>query len=419
MSLPLRSLLLEGGVFLHKDLEDLLAHTPHLKSLKCFALELRGPTPNLGDNVFNYDLFLSHLRSLNLRLDSFFHCELNMSSVLAVYPGSQERTFSTHDHVSFDMRHLQNQSNTITSLDIHCSGNIDYTPSNLLHQYLCSSPHLLHLKALHTQYSLDHMDLHGLLHPVLHSRFSIYRPGIWQCRKLRTLHIRIDTSKDKARDCPAPSPQHSRIAFGYIARVCPELREIQVYNGDTRAETPCLDMSLLGGLCLLGRLQHLERFSTGTWKKQRVLSARNLEWIIESGRSEAKKRTRQKYLQSIWKALGLLDDAGNPRPFDDAATSASLDTKSLANANPGSRFNWTNIDPALREELRYLGLPVEIKAFFDALDKPALEDVEARGDCFPALRCLSLCAPGGIDLPPEREIKRVTKDNAREPWVKT
>ncbi|KAG0274829.1 hypothetical protein BGZ97_010433, partial [Linnemannia gamsii] len=249
-------------------------------------------------------------------------------------------------------------------------------PDGLLHNYLCSSPHLRHLKAVALPFSLDHMDLHGLLPPVSAPRNGpraasrVYLPGIWQCRKLQTLHIRIATPNITTRD-PSPLPEHSRIAFGYLVRVCPELRELWLSNGGALQEEPSLDMSLLGGFCLLGRLQHLESFSCGTWKEQKVLSAVNLGWIIESGRTVGKRTERQEYLRSIWMELGLLGSrvgSDGALPFDDAATVARLDPKSLASMKPERCFDWTLVDPTLCEELRYLGLAVEVKIFFDVLD---------------------------------------------------
>ncbi|KAG0271897.1 hypothetical protein BGZ95_000231 [Linnemannia exigua] len=406
--LPLRSLVLEKGVAQQqKDLEDLLAYTPRLKTLKCIGLDL-------DKDHFDIDRFRLRLLALNLRLDTFTVSIPETSSMIAICPDSQERIFCGPNLNLDHMQYLQHQPNIITSLEIYCRVDFGSGSHTLLHNYLCSSPHLLHLKALHTPYSLDHMDLHGLL-PYNGLLRDVHRcsPGIWQCRKLRTLHISIATPTNQF----GTSTASARIAFGYIARVCPELREIKLSNSDSTAETPNLDMAILGGLCLLGRLQHLERFSSGTWKKQGALNARNLEWIVESGRTVAKANKRQKYLQPIWKELGLLDGAGNDLPFDDAAMVASQDFKSLSSLEPKTRFDWTNVDPVLREELRYLGLPVEVKAFFDALDTSTEHGEQGYG-CFPVLRYLSLCSPGGIELSPEREIKRLLWDKTRQPWIK-
>ncbi|KAF9905620.1 hypothetical protein EC991_001520 [Linnemannia zychae] len=373
---------------------------------------------------FDMDHFHSRLLSLNIRLDSFFISSLNTDRIVEVCPSSQERIIHDTDITLHHFQRLLYQPNNITSLEIHGPIDVKYTNDSLLHNYLCSSPHLLHLKALALPYPLEHMDLHGLLPPTAilpesdHPTSIVYSPGVWQCRKLRTLHVRIATPKNVTGDPPAPLPQHSRIAFGYITRVCPELRDIELSNGSLRTADPCLDMSLLGGLCLLARLQHLERFSSGTWKKQGVLSARNLEWIIESGRSENKKKKRQKYLQSIWKTLGLLDSAGSALPFKDAATIARTDLNSLVSKEPERCFDWAEVDSTLREELQYLGLAVEVKTFFDALDRSKVQDGNEGCHCFPVLRYLSLCSIAGIEQSPEQEIKRVAMDKTRRPWIR-
>ncbi|KAK3844461.1 MAG: hypothetical protein J3R72DRAFT_438103 [Linnemannia gamsii] len=407
-SLPLRSLVLENGGAQQKDLEDLLECTPQLKTLKCIALDLK-------EAKFDIDRLNLRLHELNIRLDSFTVSILETSSVIAICPNSQERTFCDTSLSFHHMPYLQHQPNIITSLEICCRVDFGSTSGDLLHDYLCSSPNLLHLKALYTPYSLDRMDLHRLLpyHGLMRS-VNRRSPGIWQCRRLRTLHIKIVTPKNQF----GVQEAYARIAFGYIARVCPELREIKMFNGDSSAENPSLDMAILGGLCLLGRLQHLERFSSGIRKKQRDLSARNLEWIVKSGQTEDKMKKRQKYLQPIWKEFGLLDGAGSALPFDDAAMVASQDPMSFLSLEPEIRFDWTNVDPVLREELRYLGLLVEVKTFFDALDKSSTEEGEQGYNCFPVLRYLSLCSPGEIELSPEREIKRLVLDKKRQPWIK-
>lgn len=164
----------------------------------------------------------------------------------------------------------------------------------------------------------------------------------------------------------------------------------------------------------MGQLQHLESFSSGTWKEQKVLSAANLEWIIESGRTAGKRIERQKNLKPIWMELGLLGgDTGGDGALhsDDAATVAHLDPKSLARIKPERSFDWSEVDPTLHEELWYLGLAVEVKTFFDVLDR----DEGYR--CFLVLRYLSLCSLSGIELSPEQEIRRVVVNKTRRPWI--
>ncbi|KAK3808034.1 MAG: hypothetical protein JOS17DRAFT_766280 [Linnemannia elongata] len=425
----LRSLVIERGSLTRQYLEALLTRTPHLTTLILHTFYIYYPEVNIKLGSLDRTQFLKKLQELNLPLEVFSCSRLNNSGFSSICPTSQVRIFYTEDLHVQHVQLLEHQPNNITFLELHAHFTSAFLPLGHLHHYLCASPHLLHLKALGLPFHIEHMDLHGLLPPITDQSRPVYLPGVWQCRKLRTLHIRIATPTNDAGFRPPPMPEHSRIAFGYIARVCPELREIEFANGGYDAEDTYLNLTLLGGLCLLGRLQHLERFSAGTWEKREVLNAHNLEWIVECGRTETKKAMRQDELRSVWKELGLLDVNG---PVQDAATVARQDPQSLAsmfikgcaslNTEEGgqlestARFDWAGVDANLREELRYLGLPVEVKTFFDELDKPGKDG--GGYNCFPVLRYLSFCSPGGIRLSPEREIKRLTVNVSRRPWIK-
>ncbi|KAK3844462.1 MAG: hypothetical protein J3R72DRAFT_488539 [Linnemannia gamsii] len=117
-------------------------------------------------------------------------------------------------------------------LKIHDSINVEYTPGRLLHDYLCSPSYLLYLKALYTPYSLDHMNLHRLMHLIASPR---HRYGLHvSISRIWLLPLRTRQGIDR----PAPLPEQSRITFGYIVRVCPKLREIKMSNDDSSTGTP-------------------------------------------------------------------------------------------------------------------------------------------------------------------------------------
>lgn len=241
-----------------------------------------------------------------------------------------------------------------------------------------------------------------------------FPPGIWKCRNLKTLHIRIFSPDRRNEVAPEPFSEIARVAFGYIARVCPDLRDISLGNGPYRPNTaqghqaiqPPFDLRMQGGFCLLGCLKHLERIKIGRFTERAVLSPQNFEWMHESGRTEDKKAEREALLEKTWKSLRLMSHIRK-------SVVAVADV--YANTGPGAQFNWTAVDPVLKEELRYLGWPVEVQTFFDELDKPAVKNGgggigSARGDggveCFRALRYSCICAPSGFDLPPEQDYKR-------------
>ncbi|KAG0043486.1 hypothetical protein BGZ83_011350, partial [Gryganskiella cystojenkinii] len=190
--------------------------------------------------------------------------------------------------------------NTLTTLDL-CNSNA-YAPvaSELLHCYLCHSPQLRHLFAESVSIGLDNFDIfehyfqpavtksqraqgwtersinlwriqkqlwleqdprastsHRPFPPEFDPAFQ--RKRIWACRDLETLQIRISVMggvhKDITRKTdriPKSSPVLFRILFGYLATVVPDLRVLEL-------QSSLGDLELDSGICLLGRMQKLER----------------------------------------------------------------------------------------------------------------------------------------------------------------
>ncbi|KAF9912041.1 hypothetical protein EC991_000986 [Linnemannia zychae] len=378
--LALKSLILYCMALKQHTLHHFVTFTPYLKELKIVCTKV------LDAYAFDFARFNKHIRGQPLQLDYFHFSNYNQPHdgvVSVLCPSPQQRTLASCDLTPTVLKSLRLSANNVTTLELYnriwqtdCSPMVP--PKYSLHEYLCSSPHLLHLKALHCEYSIELMDLHGRLRSLLaHFNVDFYRskkhrraaslPGIWACRKLRTLHIRIITPENVPRN-EKSCPEMTRIAFGYVARVCPELRDFALGNGSGRSimRQPPLDLQLQGGFCLLGRLKHLERIEIGRFLNCSTLTPRNFEWMHEFGLTKDKKVERQDFLEKMWKQLGhwthILE---SPKIY--AATIT-------ANRNYGTdegHFNWRTVAPKLREELKYLGWPVDVQAFFDELDAPA------------------------------------------------
>jgi hypothetical protein len=81
--------------------------------------------------------------------------------------------------------------------------------------------------------------------------------------------------------------ENSRIMFGYLAKVCPDLQELSIRRRQ-------LNLNLTGGLCLLTRLRKLERLMiwTDTWTK---LSKKDLEWMARV----PKKKSMEQWVLSL------------------------------------------------------------------------------------------------------------------------
>ncbi|KAF9289565.1 hypothetical protein BGZ88_007702 [Linnemannia elongata] len=136
-----------------------------------------------------------------------------------------------------------------------------------LREILSTFGHLLHLRAPTVVYHVEDMDLFDMRNQVLKNcrgrpesaipsqqcRHSISeeepaaRQYIWACRGLETLHIAIDH-----RYYDSNSTESSLVLFGFLTRVCPRLQELYL-------KQRTVHLSLQGGLCLLTRLQDLER----------------------------------------------------------------------------------------------------------------------------------------------------------------
>ncbi|KAK3845786.1 MAG: hypothetical protein J3R72DRAFT_487485 [Linnemannia gamsii] len=379
-SLALKSLVLYGMSFKQHTLHHFVVYTPHLTELKVVCAKI------LDNRSFNFARFNQHIRNQRLRLEYFHFSTFNVPHdgvTSDLCPSPHQLTIGFCDFTLAILKSLRPQVNTITTLELfnresrHVDRSFIVSLDYPLHEYLCSSPHLLHLRALHCDYPVEYMDLHGRIGNLLaHPDFSFHRskqhrptpglPGIWACRKLRTLHIRIITPEKSLR-VEKPYPEMARVAFGYIARVCPELRDLALGNDSGRpiSRQPPLDLQLQGGFCLLGRLKHLERIEVGRFSNYSTLTPRNFEWMHEFGRSKEKKVERQEYLEAMWKGLGqwshILESPG------------ILASTIATNRNHGTdqgHFNWRRVGPKLREELKYLGWPIEVQEFFDELDKP-------------------------------------------------
>lgn len=420
-SVSLKSLVLERVVFKQAVFETLLEHAPSLKELRIFDTAIEG-------RYITFDVtgLANLLRRLSLPLES---CHISTADrthdrdlMPDLYRNSQGRTLWSNDFTVYGLRMNDQVHNHLTTLElVPKHGYVEYdNPYSALHNYLCSSPHLLHLKAPETCYPIAHMDLHGRLtklvaRPGMKRQGKAYPkkvpspPGIWQCRNLKTLHIRIFSPDRRNEVAPEPFSEIARVAFGYIARVCPGLRDIALGNGPYHPNTaqghqalqPPLDLRLQGGFCLLIRLKHLERIEIGRFTERAVLSPQNFEWMHESGRTEGKKAERRELLERTWKSLRLMS-------YIRKSVAAAADV--YDKTGPGAHFDWTAVDRGLREELRYLGWPVEVQNFFDELDKLAVKNGGGSGgggiECFPALRYSCICAPSGFDLPPEQDYKR-------------
>ncbi|KAG0219029.1 hypothetical protein BGX33_005071 [Mortierella sp. NVP41] len=160
--------------------------------------------------------------------------------------------------------------------------------SHILHEYLCSSPHLLHLVAPGVFYRSEYMELRGdigtdgLYQPKHWDSTTSHPPAgvrriqkrVWACRRLQTLHIFFGSTPQEEA-----SAANSRTLFGYITRVCPDLRELVIRK-------TALHVELDGGMCLLTRLHKLQRLTVASLMHATRFRTQDIEWMTKTNAAD-------------------------------------------------------------------------------------------------------------------------------------
>ncbi|KAG9072940.1 hypothetical protein KI688_000721 [Linnemannia hyalina] len=337
--LPLRSLVLTNLNAPQSWLEDLLTLTPNLDTLKLIDHDKHYINhTNRTWEYWDWDRLRNHLQSLSLPRKQLFYGEYwyhnnelaPLEADLTICPKAQDHTFLYYNLTPTVLTFLDEQPVFLTSLEIlqpkytHCvydgwnlHNKLPYT-ARPLHQLLCECPNLRHLKTLKMHYMTDFMDVHRRIpiYPVLSSTDQGQEgwledvqealppnnvPGIWICRGLETLHLELhvhDQAIEKGK-------HHSRILYGYIATVCPQLinlrirfphfcQSLSIKSWSSKYEPYVLE----GGLCLLSKLQHLERL----WISHGIFVCENpseLNWLAKFGRTE-EHRARRREVVDGW-----------------------------------------------------------------------------------------------------------------------
>ncbi|KAF9132010.1 hypothetical protein BG015_003775, partial [Linnemannia schmuckeri] len=164
----LRSLVLEHSRVHQLELEGFLTRTPRIQELKLIDLLSKSPT-FYRKEPFHYDAsrLLGHLQVLALPLqilyvsifDTKIPDELQVEFDKLVAPWT--RNLTVQELLPSRIRLMDQLQNTITTLDLY--GSKLCWKNDVLHQYLCTSPHLLHPRAPDTIYLVNRLDLHRQL----------------------------------------------------------------------------------------------------------------------------------------------------------------------------------------------------------------------------------------------------------------
>ncbi|KAF9149294.1 hypothetical protein BG015_008910 [Linnemannia schmuckeri] len=200
------------------------------------------------------------------------------------------------------------------------------------------SSQLVHLKILKAPIRPQYMDLYDGDDNYfgIDSQGRITLPPIWSCRGLETLHIELHGKFDP------------RVFYGYISRVLPQLQELVIIRPKHCESAPMLFLYTSGslwlgggGLCLLARLQYLERLwikSEGRdFRIPEEMTRMSLSWIIpntssplswfgESSRRDKAERREYMTKGESWGILSIVDvENRKPRTKPPPANAKPLD----------------------------------------------------------------------------------------------
>ncbi|KAG0264043.1 hypothetical protein BGZ95_003676 [Linnemannia exigua] len=200
-----------------------------------------------------------NLKRLHLSVSDDHLSDRDVVSILEHFPAFEEYNFSDRDAGAALVKGLRTVTNRVTTLNLLPTQRSYSTRQVTLRDILCTFEHLLHLRAPNMNYFHEDMDVNDI-RGRMSARWSFsYREGdhamtdnptglyVWACRGLRTLHMTVGCRKSDSS-----STYKSLIMFGFLSRMCPRLQELHLRRR-------LMDLSFKGGLCLLTRLQELER----------------------------------------------------------------------------------------------------------------------------------------------------------------
>ncbi|KAG9069709.1 hypothetical protein KI688_009031 [Linnemannia hyalina] len=299
------------------------------------------------------------------------------------------------------------------------------------------------------------------------SNIPIGPPGIWACKNLQTLHIYFGSSSDIgpfSRATAEPSPVSrkisSRIVFGYLSRVCPRMHDLRIRATEHLRWATLIrlrpwesmnrrhfSLTLDSGFCLLTRLRHLEYLSVGSLggysepcsSRNRGLESVDLDWMLEKKwcrgdevrRSKERREARKMVVKERWETwLAEEEEVVLVQKVMDASwwidrtretvDRATFTTTAINSGNNNNNNNsnrppiWGRTDPEIHEQLKDLGLLVDVKNMIDEMDIESDRDGQEGGGrredgykYWPMLRWMRMFRVTEYGRSREREVKRM------------
>ncbi|KAG0275435.1 hypothetical protein BGZ95_008799 [Linnemannia exigua] len=478
--LALRELVLERAHFYQASLERLLCITPYLDTLRLIDLNRHSwlasyPAPVeydqqrlirfLQNPSFPQQPKIIPLKSFSFSIASKLnhnHDRDIQTAYKELSPTSREMTFYVEDLSVPLLKYLREEvANVVTTLELRYNDIHRFSPDPVLHRYMCSSPHLVHLKAPNTFYLVDLLDIHGRMESVTRritgrtggTNSLMGPPGIWVCKNLETLHLSFratsntNNSSNSTTIATGGTPKiNSRIVFGYISRVCPELKDLQLRaaenfywpawtphgDGATITQRQRLHLTLDSGFCLLARLTRLEQLnlgciswsgaSTGFVSRNTVwnLELVDLDWILEEGHRDVRRREmRRRVIAERWEYLlyeervNKLQEAMETNWWVSRTRKMVPHSTTTNTSNTNKQVLRGRTDPEIHEQLKNLGLLVDVKDMLEEMEVENERQGKEEGregwyfKCWPMLRWMQIYHSTEYGRSKEREVRRL------------
>ncbi|KAF9908838.1 hypothetical protein EC991_009357 [Linnemannia zychae] len=221
--------------------------------------------------------------------------------ILQKFPSLRHWTTPSFDISSHTLENIRTTiADRVTSLEITGRLNQEIV-GRALHQYLCGSPHLQHLRAPGMKISVAWLDVEGILDRDGQYRqrrdddkFSSFedeqlQARVWMTSNLKTLHLGFGAGPHGSYRFVSHAA--SRMIYGYISKTCPRLRDMAISGSG-------LLLGLDGGVSLLSRLQELRRLVVITGSEEE-LKKDDLGWLaldLDPARNVEKKKLLERFI---------------------------------------------------------------------------------------------------------------------------
>ncbi|KAG0294131.1 hypothetical protein BGZ96_001753 [Linnemannia gamsii] len=393
--LRLRQLNLQDVYFRQSRLEELLAFTPLLWELKLESPRLINHRilRTICPRSYNGSQLVKCIKDLALPLRSFHFSYLGVQTTDPCLPAPDEwKIWRGRDLRWSDYNDaLSYEPNVLTTLELDHWDHTTASWDSEICKYLAKSPQLLHLKAPKIAIPIGKMDVAR----VLVSDFADAGrtpPVIWACRGLLTLHIGFHGGKQGTmaqEDC-------TRVVFGYIARVCPLLRDLQIDGWESPRLTRPVYLRLKSGFCLLSKLKYLESLRIGPLLRTATFLEGDLEWMVPSGHTVEKRENRY-LVADVWEyelrseRLEEEKRSGRPMPTGGVTDGLTVDDRIA------------DMSSEMRIVFGRLGWLMDVRQLLEEMD------AEKEGyQCWPKMQRLAICSDHPFGLSVEAEFERLS-----------